>query len=119
MTYTEPRFWRLLEASPYFSEVDGGDTGNSETAYGKSDGSGTSVTTSNGLSVEVTVGFEYQVDDATAGFANGAGFEASVENSFTWETSENTSIEYELNYSNDTGENMVLDISASGDGVAL
>ena len=108
LTYTEPEVLALLEASPYFKEVDGGDTGNSETAYGKSEGSGTSVTTSNGLSTEIITGFEYQVDDLTAGFANGAGFEATVENSFTWETSESTAIEYELNYSNDTGENMVL-----------
>lgn len=108
LTYTEPELLAILESTPYFSEIDGGDTGNSETAYGKSEGSGTGTTTSNGLSTSVTAGFEYELDDATLGFSLGFSFEASVENNFTWESSESTSVEYELNYSNDTGDNMVI-----------
>ena len=39
MTFTEPEVLALLESTPYYGEVEGGDIGNSETAYGKSDGS--------------------------------------------------------------------------------
>ena len=40
LTYTEPEVLALLESTPYFSEVDEGDIGNSETAYGKENGEG-------------------------------------------------------------------------------
>lgn len=108
LTYTEPEVLALLESTPYFSEVDEGDIGNSETAYGKENGEGTSVSTAEGLTTNIVAGFEWSVDDICAGFVCGAGFEASVEQGYTWETATSTTKKFSLNYSNDTGENQVI-----------
>ena len=98
----------LLESTPYFSEVDEGDIGNSETAYGKENGEGTSVSTAEGLTTNIVAGFEWSVDDICAGFVCGAGLETSVEQGYTWETATSTTKKFSLNYSNDTGENQVI-----------
>ena len=108
LTYTEPEVLALLESTPYFSEVDEGDIGNSEIAYGKENGEGTSVSTAEGLTTNIVAGFEWSVDDICAGFVCGAGFETSVEQGYTWETATSTTKKFSLNYSNDTGENQVI-----------
>lgn len=108
LTYTELEVLALLESTPYFSEVDEGDIGNSETAYGKENGEGTSVSTAEGLTTNIVAGFEWSVDDICAGFVCGAGFETSVEQGYTWETATSTTKKFSLNYSNDTGENQVI-----------
>lgn len=108
LTYTEPEVLALLESTPYFSEVDEGDIGNSETAYGKKNGEGDSVSTAEGLTTNIVAGFEWSVDDICAGFVCGAGFETSVEQGYTWETATSTTKKFSLNYSNDTGENQVI-----------
>ena len=108
LTYTEPEVLALLESTPYFSEVDEGDIDNSETAYGKENGEGTSVSTAEGLTTNIVAGFEWSVDDICAGFVCGAGFETSVEQGYTWETATSTTKKFSLNYSNDTGENQVI-----------
>lgn len=108
LTYTEPEVLALLESTPYFSEVDEGDIGNSETAYGKENGEVTSVSTAEGLTTNIVAGFEWSVDDICAGFVCGAGFETSVEQGYTWETATSTTKKFSLNYSNDTGENQVI-----------
>lgn len=102
LTYTEPEVLALLESTPYFSEVDEGDIGNTETAYGKENGEGTSVSTAEGLTTNIVAGFEWSVDDICAGF------ETSVEQGYTWETATSTTKKFSLNYSNDTGENQVI-----------
>ena len=108
LTYTETEVLALLESTPYFSEVDEGDIGNSETAYGKENGEGDSVSTAEGLTTNIVAGFEWSVDDICAGFVCGAGFETSVEQGYTWETATSTTKKFSLNYSNDTGENQVI-----------
>lgn len=108
LTYTEPEVLALLESTSYFSEVDEGDIGNSETAYGKENGEGDSVSTAEGLTTNIVAGFEWSVDDICAGFVCGAGFETSVEQGYTWETATSTTKKFSLNYSNDTGENQVI-----------
>ena len=108
LTYTEPEVLALLESTPYFYEVDEGDIGNSETAYGKENGEGDSVSTAEGLTTNIVAGFEWSVDDICAGFVCGAGFETSVEQGYTWETATSTTKKFSLNYSNDTGENQVI-----------
>lgn len=92
LTYTEPEVLALLESTPYFSEVDEGD----------------SVSTAEGLTTNIVAGFEWSVDDICAGFVCGAGFETSVEQGYTWETATSTTKKFSLNYSNDTGENQVI-----------
>ena len=101
-SYTEPEILALLESTPYFGEIDGGDTGNSETTYGTAKAVGGSTGISNGLTTEIIAGYEIDI----AG--NGAEFELSIENNFIWETVETETTEYSLNWSNDTGDNMVI-----------
>ena len=101
-TYTDPEVLAILEASPYFAEIDDGDIGNSQTAYGKSNSVENSNSTSNGLSTQIIAGYEAEV------LGTGGGFEATIENNFTWETAESTSTEYSLEYANDSGDNMVV-----------
>ncbi|MEI3340371.1 MAG: VCBS repeat-containing protein [Eubacterium sp.] len=101
-TYTEPEVLAILEAAPYFAEIDGGDTGNSQTAYGKSKSVENSNSISHGLSTQIIAGYESEV------FGTGGGFETTIENNFTWETASSTSTEYSLEYANDSGENKVV-----------
>ncbi|MCR5825547.1 MAG: fibronectin type III domain-containing protein, partial [Oscillospiraceae bacterium] len=107
-TYTDVEALAILESSPTFAEIEGGDVGNGATAYGKSKSSGTESSYSNSLTVNTVVGFEWEMDDVTLGFSLGAGFEATTDHAFTWETSDTTTLTYELNYANDTGDNLVI-----------
>ena len=106
-TYTEPEVLAILEATPYFAEIPDS-LNNSETVYGKSDTTGTGTGSSNTLQTNVVAGFEWSMDDVFAGFACGAGFEATIENNFTWATSEEQYETFEVSYSNDSGENAVI-----------
>ena len=102
LTYTEPEVLAVLEAAPYFAEIEDGDIGNSQTAYGKSKTVENSNSKSHGLSTQIVAGYESEV------FGTGGGFETTIENNFTWETTESTSMEYSLEYANDSGDNMVV-----------
>ena len=106
-TYTEPEVLAILEATPYFEEIPDS-INNSETSYGKSDTAGVGSSTSNTLQTNVVAGFEWSMDDLCAGFVCGAGFEATIENNFTWSTSEEQYETFEVNYANDSGENAVI-----------
>lgn len=108
LTYTEPEVLALLESTPYFSEVEEGDIGNSETVFGKESSDGTTTSKAEGLTTNIVAGFEWSVDDICAGFVCGAGFETSVEQGYTWETAKSLTKSFSLNYSNDTGENQVI-----------
>lgn len=101
-TYSEPDVMAILEAAPYFEELDGGGTGNSATTYGTSSSTGSGSSESFGFSAGVTVGVE---SDA---LIVGGGWELSVDNSFNWETANSTEVEWSVSYSNDTGENLVV-----------
>ena len=101
-TYTEPEVLAILEATPYFAEIEGGDIGNSQTAYGTSKGEETVTSKSHGLSTQIIAGYEAEV------LNTGGGFETTIENNFTWETAQSTSMEYSLEYGNDTEDNMVI-----------
>jgi hypothetical protein len=101
-TYSEPDVLAILEAPPYFKEIEDGDTGNSATTYGTSTSSGSGSSNSFGFSAGVTAG--YEVD----GLFTGAGFETTIENSFNWSTANSTTKEWAIDYSNDTGENLVV-----------
>lgn len=107
-SYTDPEVFAILESTPYFNELDGGDINNSGTSYGTSKGTEVGTSTSNGLTTQVVFGFEYEVDDFTAGFTCGFEIETTIENNFTWESSESIATEYSLEYVNDTGDNCVI-----------
>ncbi|MDY5498344.1 MAG: fibronectin type III domain-containing protein, partial [Anaerobutyricum sp.] len=101
-SYTEPEVLAILESTPYFGEIEGGDVGNSQTTYGTTEGVGNSTGTAHGLSTEIIAGYELDI----AG--NGAEFELSIENNFTWETVEKETVDFTLEWANDTGDNVVI-----------
>ena len=102
--YSKPQVMAILEAPPYFSEIAEGDIGNGTTAYGKAKSTGGSETNSTSVSLGVMVGFEYE-DPITN---SGGGFEATVSNEWTWETTESVEQEVSVTYSNDSGDNAVV-----------
>ena len=91
----------ILELQPYFAEL-GDDYGEGHTAYGKSSSTGSGSENSHGFSLGLITGFETEV----AGF--GGGFEATVDNSFTWSTNVSRTEEHSITYENQTGENIVV-----------
>ena len=101
-SYTEPELLAVLESTPYFGEIEGGDVGNSQTTYGTTEGVGNSTGTAHGLTTEIIAGYELDI----AG--NGAEFELSIENNFTWETVEKETVDFTLEWANDTGDNVVI-----------
>ena len=103
-SYTEPQVMAVLEAPPYFSEIAEGDIGNGTTAYGKAKTTGGSKTDSTSVSLGAMVGFEYE-DPITS---TGGGFEATISNEWTWETTESVEREISTTYSNDSGDNAVV-----------
>jgi hypothetical protein len=103
-SYTEPQVMAVLEAPPYFSEIAEGDVGNGTTAYGKAKTTGGSKTDTTSVSLGAMVGFEYE-DPITN---TGGGFEATVSNEWTWETTESVEKEISTTYSNDSGDNAVV-----------
>ena len=100
--YSEPDVLAILEAPPYFAEIEGGDTGNSATTYGTATSSGTGTGNSAGFSAGITVG--YEVD----GLFFGGGAETSINTSFTSSTASSQSTEWAIEYSNDSGDNLVV-----------
>ncbi len=107
MSYTEPEILAILEAPPYYAELDDGDIGNSMTSYGKTTSVEYSTSESETLGTDIIIGFEYSNDGFT-GLANGGGFEATFSSSYTYETTESVTTSYTLEFSNDTGENAVV-----------
>ena len=103
-SYTEPQVMAVLEAPPYFAEIAEGDIGNGTTAYGKAKTTGESKTDSTSVSLGAMVGFEYE-DPITN---TGGGFEATISNEWTWETTESVEREISTTYSNDSGDNAVV-----------
>lgn len=103
-TYSQPDVLAILEASPYFKEIGEGDIGNSQTVYGTSTSSGSEKANSFGFTVGIMVGYEHQ-NDLTQ---SGGGFETNIDNSFNWTTAKSESTEWGIEYSNDTGDNVVV-----------
>lgn len=100
--YSKPDVMAILEAPPYFAEINGGDTGNSATTYGTATSSGSGSEDSTGFSAGITVG--YEVD----GLFFGGGAETSIDTSFTSSTASSQSIEWGIEYSNDSGDNLIV-----------
>ena len=100
-SYTEPDVLAILEAPPYFAEIEPS-TDNSATVYGNSSTTGGGYGNSFGFNAGVIVGAE------PALFATGPSWELSINNTFNWGFSHTTSTEIFQEFSNDSGENQVV-----------
>ena len=99
--WSDPNVMAVLVASPYFHDI--GLDNNSSTDYGIDRSTSTSTEQSHTLTTNIVAGFEY-----TSIFETGGGFEATIENNFTWSTNSTRGITYTTNYSNTTDENQVV-----------
>ncbi len=104
LTYTKPEIMAILEAPPVFDEINDGDLGNGMTEYGTEDGEGGGSISGTAVSASVMAGFEY-TDPITS---SGGGFEATISNTWTSETTKTEERTVEIAYANDMGENAVL-----------
>ena len=101
--YSAPDVLAILEASPYFAEIDDS-FGNSETTYGDSKSSGSGSSNTFGFTFGVSVGYEFESDL----IQSGGGFEIAVDNAFNWGTANTTTVEIFREFRNDSGENLVV-----------
>ena len=101
--YSAPDVLAILEASPYFAEINDS-FGNSETTYGDSKSSGSGSTNTFGFTFGVSVGYEFESDL----IQSGGGFEIAVDNAFNWGTANTTTVEIFREFRNDSGENLVV-----------
>ena len=101
--YSAPDVLAILEASPYFAEINDS-FGNSETTYGKASSSGDGTTNRFGFTLGVSVGYEFESDLAQSG----GGFELALDRSFNWATANTTTVEWFTEFRNDSGENLVV-----------
>ncbi|MDY3692615.1 MAG: VCBS repeat-containing protein, partial [Dysosmobacter sp.] len=101
--YSAPDVLAILEASPYFAEINDS-FGNSETTYGDAKSSGSGSTNTFGFTFGVSVGYEFESDL----IQSGGGFEIAVDNAFNWGTANTTTVEIFREFRNDSGENLVV-----------
>ena len=101
--YTTPDVLAILEASPYFAEIEDS-VGNSETTYGTSSSSGSGSSNSFGFTLGTSVGYEFE----STLTQSGGGFELAFDNAFNWTTANTTTVEWFTEFRNDTGDNLVV-----------
>ena len=103
-SYTDPKIMAILESSPYFSEVNDGDTGDSATSMGKTKSTSTSTQTTGSFGYDVMAGFEYVAPI----IESGGGVELNVSHTFTFGTTTEKTRTVEITRSNDAGQNAVI-----------
>ncbi len=110
-TYADPEVLAVLASPPYFADLANDDDDSqmieSKTAYSKSKGSGSGSGYSNSFSVGVYTSWEQSFSILGVELAH-AEAEAAINNSFTWETQNSASVEYEVAYSTMAGMDSVV-----------
>ena len=101
--YSAPDVLAILETSPYFAEIEDS-IGNSETTYGVSSSEAEGSSNTFGFTLGVSVGYEFESDL----IQSGGGFEIAVDNAFNWGTANTTSVSWDTEFRNDSGENLVV-----------
>ena len=101
--YSRPDVLAILEAPPYFSEIEDA-VGNSETTYGTSSSSGSGSSNSFGFTLGSSVGYEFESSIAQSG----GGFEVAIERAYNWSTANSTTVEWFTEFRNDSGNNLVV-----------
>lgn len=101
--FSRPDVLAILEAPPYFSEIEDA-VGNSETTYGTSSSSGSGSSNSFGFTLGSSVGYEFE----STLTQSGGGFEVAIERSYNWSTANTTTVEWFTEFRNDSGDNLVV-----------
>ncbi len=110
-TYADPEVLAVLASPPYFADLANGDDDSqmieSNTSYSKSHGSGSGSGYSNSFSVGAYTSWEHTFSIFGVELFS-AEAEASINNTFTWETQKSSSIEYEVSYGTMAGMDSVV-----------
>lgn len=110
-TYADPEVLAVLASPPYFADLDNEDDDSpmteSTTSYGASHGSGGGSTYSNSFSIGVYTSWEKSWSMLGVELAS-AEAEATINNTFTWETQNTSTIEYEVEYATMAGMDAVV-----------
>ena len=110
-TYADPEVLAVLASPPYFedlaNEEDDSQMIESSTSYGATKGTGEGTSYSNSFSVGVYTSWEktFKIFNVELFSAEA---EASINNTFTWETQKTSSLEYEVTYSTMAGMDTVV-----------
>ncbi len=110
-TYADPEVLAVLASPPYFADLANDDDDSqmteSNTSYSKSHGSGSGSNYSNSFSVGAYTSWEHTFSIFGVELFS-AEAEASINNTFTWETQKSSSIEYEVSYGTMAGMDSVV-----------
>ena len=110
-TYADPEVLAVLASPPYFADLANGDDDSqmieSSTSYSSTRGSGSGTSYSNSFSVGVYTSWEKSFKIFGVELFS-AEAEASINNTFTWETQKTSSLEYEVTYSTMAGLDTVV-----------
>lgn len=110
-TYADPEVLAVLASPPYFADLANDDDDSqmieSKTSYGTSKGSGSGSSYSNSFSVGVYTSWEQSFSILGVELAH-AEAEAAINNNFTWETQNTSSIEYAIEYATMAGMDTVV-----------
>ena len=110
-TYADPEVLAVLASPPYYADLANDDDDSqmieSKTSYSASHGSGSGSGYTNSFSVGAYTSWEQSFSILGVELAH-AEAEASINNSFTWETQQSSSIEYEVEYSTMAGLDSVV-----------
>ena len=101
--FSRPDVLAILEAPPYFGEIEDA-VGNSETTYGTGSSSGSGSSNSFGFTLGSSVGYEFE----STLTQSGGGFEVAIERSYNWSTANTTTVEWFTEFRNDSGDNLVV-----------
>ena len=109
--YSDPEVLAVLASPPYYADLANDDDDSqmieSSTAYSSTNGSGGGSTYSNSFSVGVYTSWEKTWSMLGVELAS-AEAEASINNTFTWETQKTSSLEYEVEYATMAGVDTVV-----------
>ncbi len=110
-TYSDPKVMAVLASSPYFQDLANSnpDCGmmESSTGYEVSKGTATGSSISGGFSVGVYTSWEHDFEMLGVTLASSEA-ELAINNSFTWETENSSSLEYSRGYSTFAGSDAVI-----------
>lgn len=110
-TYADPEVLAVLASPPYFEDLANEDDDSqmieSATSYGTTKGTGEGTSHSNSFSVGVYTSWEKSFKIFNVELFS-AEAEASINNTFTWETQKTSSLEYEVTYSTMAGLDTVV-----------
>ena len=110
-TYADPEVLAVLASPPYFADLANDDDDSqmieSKTSYGASHGSGGGSTYSNSFSIGVYTSWEKTWSMLGVELAS-AEAEVAINNTFTWETQNTSTIEYQVEYATMAGVDTVV-----------